>query len=135
MTRMLELVDELTFDICVLTGDFRGKVFGPFDATLSGMQRLRSKLGQRVYGVLGNYDSLRMVPALELIGIRILLNESESIARGTQQIHLAGVDDAHYYCAADPRKAAAGIPRDEVSILLSHTPEIYRQAAQAGFKL
>jgi predicted MPP superfamily phosphohydrolase len=32
-------------------------------------------------------------------------------------------------------KAAAGIPHDEFSILISHTPEIYRQAAHAGFNL
>src|SRR5213080_3005179 len=32
-------------------------------------------------------------------------------------------------------KAALSIPRGEFSILLSHTPEVYRQAAHANFDL
>ncbi|MGZ5862753.1 MAG: metallophosphoesterase, partial [Methyloceanibacter sp.] len=32
-------------------------------------------------------------------------------------------------------KAASAIPDDAFSILISHTPEIYRQAAHAGFNL
>lgn len=64
----------------------------------------------------------------------MLLNESDPIVRGNQRIHLAGIDDAHYYRADNLEKAAADIPEGEFSILLSHTPEIYRQAAHAGFK-
>jgi hypothetical protein len=118
-----------------LTGDFRGKAFGPFDETLREIARLRSQLGEAVYGVLGNHDSLRMLPPLEAIGIRMLVNESETIVRGNQRIHLAGVDDANYYAAANLEKAAAGIPSGEFSILLSHTPEIYKQAEYAEFQL
>jgi predicted MPP superfamily phosphohydrolase len=76
-----------------------------------------------------------MVPGLEEMGIRMLLNESEIIVRGDQRIHLAGIDDAHYYRVDNIEKAASQIPHDEFSILLSHTPEIYRQAAHAGFNL
>jgi predicted MPP superfamily phosphohydrolase len=88
-----------------------------------------------VYGVLGNHDTIRMVPGMEDMGIRMLLNESDPIVRGNQRIHLAGIDDAHYYRADNLEKAACDIPHDEYSILLSHTPEIYRQAAHAGFHL
>ena len=70
-----------------------------------------------------------MVPALEEMGIRMLLNERERIERGGASIHLAGIDDAHYYRMDNIEKAAEGIPHRELSILLSHTPEIYRQAA------
>jgi predicted MPP superfamily phosphohydrolase len=69
------------------------------------------------------------------MGIRMLLNESETIERGDQRIHLAGIDDAHFYRADNIEKAATGIPSAEFSILLSHTPEIYRQAALAEFDL
>jgi len=133
MRRLMEVVPDLSYDICVLTGDFRGKTFGPFDATLDGLARVRSRLTGPVYGVLGNHDTIRMVPGLEAMGIRMLLNECEQIARGDQSIHLAGIDDAHYYRVDNIEKAAAGIPDDAFSILLSHTPEIYRQAAHAGF--
>jgi hypothetical protein len=48
---------------------------------------------------------------------------------------LVGVDDPHYYRVDSIEKAAAGVPHDEFSILLSHTPEIYRHAAHADFNL
>jgi uncharacterized protein len=88
-----------------------------------------------IYGVLGNHDSIRMVPALEEMGIRMLLNEAETLERGDQRIHLAGIDDAHYYRVDNIEKAVSQLPADEFSILLSHTPEIYRQAAHADFDL
>ncbi len=135
MRRMAELIPTLAYDICVLTGDFRGKAFGPFDATLAGMARLRSQLNESVCGVLGNHDTVRMLPDLEAMGIHVLMNESEAIARGNQRLHLAGVDDAHFYKAANLEKAASTIPPGEFSILLSHTPEIYKEAAYAGFNL
>ena len=65
----------------------------------------------------------------------MLLNECQPISRGDQRIYLAGIDDAHYYRADNIEKVASEIPHDGFSILLSHTPEIYRQAARAGFNL
>jgi uncharacterized protein len=121
--------------VCVLTGDYRGKTFGPFDAALEGLARVRSHLKGPVYGVLGNHDTIRMVPALEEMGIRMLLNEYETISRGDEAIYLAGIDDAHYYRVDNIEKAASEIPANGFSILLSHTPEVYRQAAHAGFDL
>ena len=72
---------------------------------------------------------------MERSGVRLLLNEVETIERSGARIHLAGVDDAHYYRVDNIERAASGIPADGFSILLSHTPEIYRQAAHAGFDL
>ena len=135
MRRLIELAGGLDYDLCVLTGDYRGNTFGPFEATLDGLARIRSKLHAPIYGVLGNHDTIRMVPRLEDMGIRMLLNESTAILRGEDRLHLAGIDDAHYFRVDNIEKAASAIPADEFSILLSHTPEIYRQAAHAGFDL
>jgi uncharacterized protein len=135
MRRLIELLPELSYDLCVLTGDYRGKTFGPFAATIEGMARLRTHIAGPVYGVLGNHDTIRMVPALEEMGIHILVNEAEPLLRDGQRLHLAGIDDAHYYRVDNIEKAAAQIPDGEFSILLSHTPEIYRQAAHADFDL
>jgi uncharacterized protein len=133
MQQIESLVDRLHYDVCVLTGDFRGKTFGPFAATLKGMAHLRDALKGPVYGVLGNHDTIAMVPALEAMGIRMLLNEKDVLECGHQRIHLAGIDDAHFYQVDNIEKAAAGIPHNEFAILISHTPEIYRHAAHAGF--
>jgi hypothetical protein len=119
----------------VLTGDYRGKTYGPYAATLAGMAKVRAALNGTIYGVLGNHDTICMVPGLEEMGIRVLLNEADVIERGGTRIHLAGVDDPHFYQMDNIEKAAADIPYDEFSILVSHTPEIYRQAAHADFNL
>src|ERR1019366_313371 len=133
--RLIELLREVKYDVCVLTGDYRGNPFGPFDAALEAVALVRSCLKEPVYAVLGNYDTIRMVPGLEEMGIRMLLNESETITLDGERIHLAGIDDAHSYRADNIQSAACKIPHEEFSILLSHTPEIYRQAAHADFKL
>src|SRR5258707_3221330 len=75
-----------------------------------------------------------MVPAMEAMGIRMLLNECEVIVHGDHRVFLAGIDDAHFFRVDNIEKAALQIPSDEFSILLSHTPEVYRQAAHAHFK-
>jgi hypothetical protein len=113
----------------------RGRTYGDYRPTLELVAQLRDSLRGAVYGVLGNHDSIRMVPDLEALGIAVLFNECIAIRRGEDAIYLAGVDDAHFYRADNIEKAATEIPERCVSILLSHTPEIYRQAAHAGFDL
>jgi len=135
LRRVVELLAGVRYDVCVMTGDYRAATAGSFDATLAGLERLCAHLKAPIYGVLGNHDTVQMVPGMEEIGIRMLLNEHEAIERGDQRIHLAGVDDAHYFRADNLEKTAGDIPEDEFSILLSHTPEIFRQAAHSGFDL
>ena len=135
MDRLAQLLPDLEYDLCVLTGDFRGRTFGPIDATLEGLARIRALIRTPVYGVLGNHDSIRMVPAMEEMAIRMLLNEAIAIRRGGDVIHLVGIDDAHFFRVDNIEKALAAVPHDGISILLSHTPEIYRQSAHAGFDL
>lgn len=135
MTRVIALLKESRYDICILTGDYRAKTYGPYDTTLAGVAMLREALNGTIYGVLGNHDTICLVPGLEEMGIKVLLNESETIERGGERIHLAGIDDAHFFQMDNIEKAAAAIPHDEFSVLISHTPEIYRQAAHADFNL
>ena len=135
MRRVGELVRDLDYDLCVMTGDYRGRTHGDCSPCLEGVACLRDLLQGDIYAVLGNHDSVVMVPDLEALGIRMLMNECALITRGVDSLYLAGVDDAHFYRADNIEKAAADIPETCVSILLSHTPEIYRQAAHAGFDL
>jgi predicted MPP superfamily phosphohydrolase len=133
--RASAIIADLSYDLCVLTGDYRGQTFGPYLPCLQAMSDLFSAMRGDAYGVLGNHDTIRMAPDLERMGVRILLNEHVEIEREGASIFLAGVDDAHFYRVDNLEKAAAGIPEGAFSILLSHTPEIYRQAAHAGFDL
>jgi predicted MPP superfamily phosphohydrolase len=134
MDRVAALISQLRYDLCVLTGDYRGRTAGPYEATLKGLERVRAAIkGEAIFGVLGNHDTIAMVPGMEAMGIKMLLNESFTFAREEARVHLVGVDDAHYFRVDNIEKAAAHIAEGEFSILLSHTPEIYRQAAHAGF--
>jgi predicted MPP superfamily phosphohydrolase len=135
MTQAARLVSGLQYDLCVLTGDYRGRTYGEFHTTLREMLRLREVLTGAIYGVLGNHDTIMMVPDLERMNIRMLLNEHVVIERDGRQIFLAGIDDAHFYRVDDIEKVAAAMPQDTFSILLSHTPETYRKASHAGFDL
>jgi predicted MPP superfamily phosphohydrolase len=130
---LIEQVSRIDYDLCLLTGDYRAWTFGPIDRAMAEMRSLCTELKKPIYAVLGNHDSIRMVPELEDMGIRMLINESVPIEREAEVIYLAGIDDAHYYRVDNIEKAAHGITENAVSVLLSHTPEIYLQAAHAGF--
>ena len=130
--RLIEILAEVNYDVCVLTGDYQGETYGPCESVLVGLARVRAALREPIYGVLGNHDTTDLLWRLEEMGIRLLLNESVAIERDGERIHFAGVDDAHYYRADDIESAMATIPHDEFSVLLSHTPAIYPLAAYAG---
>ena len=130
---LIRAVREVDYDLCVLTGDFRAQTFGPYEAAIEGLRKVRLHLKDPLYGILGNHDTIRMVPDMEALGIRMLLNESITLERDGALIHLVGIDDPHYYRADNLEKAANGVPQDGVSILLAHSPEIYRHAAYADF--
>ena len=132
---LIDAIGPLDYDLCVLTGDYRARTFGPHDAALAGMRQLRPHIRTAAYATLGNHDTIRLVPAMESMGYRFLINEHVKIERDGDELHLAGIDDAHFYHLDDCHRAAEDIPRHGCSILLSHTPEAYRQAADAGFDL
>ena len=62
MRHLVSVAGGLQYDICVLTGDYRGKTYGPFEKSLEVIDELRAQLKGPVYGVLGNHDSIRMAP-------------------------------------------------------------------------
>jgi predicted MPP superfamily phosphohydrolase len=130
---LIDCVRNLNYDLCVLTGDYRTRTFGPCEPTLLAMAQLRPHIKSDVYAVLGNHDSVRMVPEMEALGIRVLLNESVMLERAGAALYLAGIEDAHYYRLHDVDKAAREIPDGAAAVLLSHTPEAYANAQQAGF--
>ncbi len=59
MRRLTELIPNLQYDLCVITGDYRAATFGPFDATLEGLRWLQSVLKQSVYAVSNGSGSRR----------------------------------------------------------------------------
>ena len=90
-----------TFDLCVLTGDYRGEVHGPYEESLRHLRACRPHLGGRVYAVLGNHDNAEILLRLPDMDIVPLVNRAEWIRRGEDRILLAGIDDAHMYRTHD----------------------------------
>ena len=101
MKSVVDLVKDLNFDICVMTGDYRAETYGAIQPCLVGVARVIARvkevLRENVYGVLGNHDTIRMVPDLERMGVMMLLNECVVLERQGDHIHIAGIDDAHFY--------------------------------------
>ena len=130
---LADTISKLEYDLCVITGDLRARTFGPYHDALDAMKVVRNHITTPVYAVLGNHDTIQMVPGLEAMGIDVLLNESVMIEKAGQSLYLSGIDDPHYYEAHNIEKASYDIPGDSTSILLSHSPEPYQHAAHAGF--
>lgn len=135
VTTLAERLRGLAHDLCVLTGDFRWGTRGPWQSAVDALARLRPWLGDPVYAVLGNHDSIRMAPALEALGLRVLLNESVCVRRGEACLTLAGIDDVHYFQTDDLQRALAGADPGGCTVLLSHAPDVYREAERAGISL
>lgn len=134
------LAERLKFvsaDLCVLTGDYRYEIHGPTANVYPRMRlvfhAIRARLG--VVGILGNHDCADIAPALESMGVRMLINESLAVGPSDGPLWVIGVDDPHFYGCDDLTGAMQGVPERGFKLLLAHTPEMYREAAEAGISL
>lgn len=135
MPLVIDLVKQTPHDAAVLTGDYRNRIEGSHEETIRAMKQLGEALSAPSWGILGNHDSLEMVPELERDGLPILLNEMAEIRRGEDSLWIAGVDDPHYFKTHDLEATRRKAPENAFVILLSHSPETYAEAAQHGFAL
>lgn len=130
-------VHNIFADACIITGDFRFGTSGPmataFALLQSLMQSIQCELGTTA--VLGNHDWLEHVAPIESIGIKVLLNEAILWQRGEAAIRVAGIDDPHFFQTQDIPAALQDAPAPAVTILLAHSPEAFRQAADAGIHI
>ncbi len=134
--RILASVDGHPADLCVLGGDYRAEVHGEMHTALAAMGRLVRGLAPPlgVVAILGNHDDCHMVPAMEALGVRVLINEAIRIERPGGAIRLIGLDDVHYYYT-DQAMHALHHAAEGFTIGLIHSPEAYDYAAEAGVDL
>jgi uncharacterized protein len=132
-----DLVSTLDFDLCVMTGDYRFRTYGPCDAVYPGLRTILSAIRteQSVLGILGNHDESEIAIELDNLGVRMLINETTEISRGGESLYVIGVDDPHRYGCDDLEGALEGVPEDGFKVLLAHTPEIFEKAATSGIHL
>lgn len=137
MRRYVEQVSALQPDLFVLTGDFisNSAVFLP--GCLAEMARVRARYG--TFATLGNHDhwygDLSEMQALfRQHRILLLRNAHQVMQTEHGPFAVAGIDDLQ---AGYPDLGAAlhGLHADVPTLLLSHRPEIFPQAAARGIAL
>lgn len=135
-------LSELRPDAILLGGDHTTSHVADFLSCRDAFASLQAPLG--VYGVMGNHDHYtedppRLERVMEQAGIRMLQNRAVALERDGGRVILAGVDDMN---AGRPDLDAALSQAAELShggeaptILLSHNPDIFFEAARRGVAL
>lgn len=135
--RIIRIAGQVEYDYCFLGGDYS---FG-FEAKNEVMRQKLCKVVEflvdksQVFGILGNHDEYRIAEVLNGFGVDMLLNEHVCLEREGDKVYLVGVDDYCFFRAAELEQAAIAVPDNAFKIILSHSPDLYKQAAQAGYSL
>ncbi len=122
-------------DLVVVTGDLvtSGTAFN--DAAAEVVGRLGAPDG--VFVVLGNHDQWDaegLAAAIARRGPVVLANEWRSVRRAGAELVVAGIDD-RFTAKADLDRTLAGRSLDAPTLLLSHYPDFFEEAARRGVAL
>jgi predicted MPP superfamily phosphohydrolase len=137
MRRYADLVNRLQPDLFVLTGDFISNSMSFLPGCVEEMARVRARYG--TFATLGNHEHLfgqpREIPALfHRHDIRLLDNAHQMIQTEQGPFAVAGIDDLRTG-RPDLEAALRGLDGSIPTLLLSHRPEIFPQAARRGVPL
>jgi uncharacterized protein len=132
-----ERIHNLEVDLCVLTGDYRFRVYGPCHNVYPNMEQILAVIRARygIVGILGNHDAAEKIPVLQSMGVKMLVNEAFELHHDSHSMWLIGLDDPHYYGCDDLPGALNSVPEDAFKLLLVHTPELFAEAAASGIHL
>lgn len=133
----VRVVNRLEPDLIVLTGDYVASSSRSAIPFVRGAAELRARYG--VFGSLGNHD--RFTEAVPLLvegfarhGMKILYNEQVWVRTEGGRINLIGID----YIGQSGRgfaRALRGLHLEGPSVLLSHQPNVFPQAAERAIDL
>jgi predicted MPP superfamily phosphohydrolase len=132
---LCEVLDSVEADLCILGGDYRFRIHGPFRTVIDHLKTIVAHIqtSQGIVGILGNHDSWEMIRPMERLGIVMLINEAVEVQLHSQSIWLLGLDDPHYYECDDYAKANQNVPEDAFRVLAVHAtgalPRIPENAA------
>ncbi len=137
MRRYADQVIALKPDLFVLTGDFISNSMLFLPGCVEEMARVRARYG--TFATLGNHEHLWGEPAeVQAIlwehGIPLLNNTHQLIPSVQGPFAVAGIDDL-VSGTPDLEAALQGLSPSTPTLLLSHHPEIFPQAAAHGIPL
>ena len=138
---VVDATNRLGADLIVVTGDVIDGSVASRRSDVAPLHGLRARDG--VYLIPGNHEYLSGYDAwmehLAALRMRVLANTHAVLARGADELVLAGVTDPSARGADRPLpdlgKALAGSPPNAQVILLDHEPGRARQAAERGVAL
>lgn len=138
LERLAELLAGLQPDLVCLGGDLINQHEKELLHLAPLLARLRAPLG--VFAVPGNHDYIRpgelgaWSAFLEARGVTILRNRGVRLQHRDASLWLCGVDDL---TEGEPRlvDALSGRRAGEASLLLSHHPDLFREASARGVDL
>ncbi len=137
MRRYADQVIALQPDLFVLTGDFISNSMTFLRGCVEEMARVRARYG--TFATLGNHEHLwgspREVQAVfRDHHIPLLVNTHMVVQTAQGPVAIAGIDDIQWG-HPDLEKALRGLNPSIPTLLLSHRPEIFPQAAGYGIPL
>jgi hypothetical protein len=135
--RLADKASALEPDLFVLTGDYITSSMKFLPDCLEEMSRVRARFG--TFASLGNhehwYGSINDIRnAFSQYDIPLLINAHEVIHSDRGDFAVAGIDDLRAG-APDLKAALRGLDPGLPTILLSHRPEIFPEAASHGISL
>lgn len=134
---LLSKVRQARPDIIAFTGDLADHSGNDINKLISFMNNLQEIAP--VYFVQGNHDYWYkqysvLITRMKDTGITILDNRSLLLTKEDSQLILAGVDDP-FTGHDDLDMALKGVKAEDMTILLSHTPDLFNEAAGKGVDL
>lgn len=138
LTRLIkDALDFIYTDLAIVTGDFMDSWAGK-TACSSILSHLNTRYG--IYGVFGNHDHRLdvglLLKALQGLGVKMLINNSDVIRIKNIPVQMIGVDSGVYddpfmKSKEDLNLAMTKVTKDDFKILLSHSPDIIENASEA----
>jgi predicted MPP superfamily phosphohydrolase len=132
---IVEAVNSVRADLCVISGDFITHHWSESLAVLDECAALRASAG--AFAVLGNHDYKdrlegRIADAYAQRGIRFLRNERVRIERSGGSLCLLGIEDLEEARDLGLESVRGALGPSEVELILCHNPGAARVLAREG---
>jgi predicted MPP superfamily phosphohydrolase len=137
MRQSVEAIRRLEPDLFMMTGDFISNSAADLSPCIKELARVEGRYGS--FAVLGNHEHWygeieQIIAAFEGAGISMLHNAHRVVETDRGSIAVAGIDDLRVG-RPDLGRALEGLNPTLPTLLLSHRPEIFPQAAARNIGL